>query len=269
MITLKEYNLIFAVFIIFLSSSACELPAQVYDSGASFYETFDVLDSSVWQVASWSEHGAQTGSERCFVQDGKLNMIFINDSTEGYLNAAIQTRNEYLYGTWEASLKPSSVPGVLNSFFTIDWDDRSDGTSTSDGTKQEIDIEFLTYSFGQDSGEVHFAVHAEGLSSFNTNPDIQLDFDPSADFHTWGFEITPEYIRWFVDNRTLLTYYYSEHDISITDPYMLKLNVWSKENWINGPPQQDVECIYQIDWIKFTPYGSVNTGPPTHLRLGQ
>ncbi len=266
---LNRKNIFIAIFIFLIISSGCELPAQDNEPEASFYEPFDILDSSLWQVASWSEHGAQTGPERCFVENGKLNMIFINDSNEGYLNAAIQTRDEYLYGTWEARLKPSSVPGVLNSFFTIDWDERSDDSSTSDGTKQEIDIEFLTYTFGPDSGEVHFAVHAQGLNSFNTNPDLQLDFDPSADFHTWGFEITPEYIRWFVDNTTLLTYYYSEHEISITDPYMLKLNVWSRENWINGPPPQDVECIYQIDWIKFTPYGNAKVVPPTQIRLGQ
>ena len=218
-----------------------------------FFESFDTLDTSVWQVATWSEHGGQTGYERTYVEDGKLNMVFINDSVEGYLNASINTWNEYLYGTWEASLKPSSVPGVLNSFFTIDWDDMSNSSSTSDGTKQEIDIEFLTYTFADDFGRVHHAVHAEGYSSFESVPDIALDFNPSDDFHTYGFEITPEYIRWFVDDITLRTYTYSEGEISITDPYQLKLNVWSMENWINGPPEADVESVYQIDWIRFTP----------------
>jgi len=212
----------------------------------SFRDDFNgtQVDESVWQVATWSEHGGQTGRERCYVQDGYLNLVFINDSEEGYLSSAIQTWDTFQYGRWEARLKPSSVPGVLISMYTIDWGD-------GDGTKQEIDIEFLTYSFAGDSGEVHYAVHAEDRTSFNTNPDVELDFDPSQDFHVWGFEITPEHIQWFVDDTVLLTYVYSENDITINAPYQLKFNAWSAVNWINGPPEEDVTCIYQIDWIRF------------------
>ena len=180
-------------------------------------------------------------------------MIFINDSTitDYYLSAAIQTRQEFYYGRWEARLKPSHVPGVLNSMYTIDWDNTATGSA---GTRQEIDIEFLTHSFADDSGEVHFAVHATGLPSWDTNPDIPLDFNPSDDFHVWGFDITPEHIQWFVDDQVLLTYEYSENDITINAPYLLKFNFWSAVNWINGPPEPDVECLYLIDWVRFTPY---------------
>ncbi|MBN2440444.1 MAG: glycoside hydrolase family 16 protein, partial [Spirochaetales bacterium] len=212
------------------------------------------IDISVWQVATWTEHGGQTSASRCYALDGYLHMVFINDSTDGYLSAAIQTRNEFYYGRWEARIKPTDIPGVLNSFYTIDWNNTIATDSDSDGTKQEIDIEFLTYTFGEGSGKVHFAVHESGKESFETNPDINLDFDPSADFHLWGFEITPEHIEWFVDDQVLLTYTYNGNPIAITAPYQLKLNVWSSENWILGPPQEDVECVYLIDWIKFTPY---------------
>jgi beta-glucanase (GH16 family) len=216
---------------------------------AEFEDGFDdgQIDESVWQIGTWVEHGGQTGRDRCYVEDGFLNLVFVNDSEEGYLSSAIQTREEFLYGRWEARLKPSSVPGVLNSMYTIDWGD-------GDGTKQEIDIEFLTYTFYGDFGEVHFAVHADGFDSFNTNPDIELDFNPSEGFHVWGFEITPLNIRWFVDDEVLLTYTYSENDITIDSEYQLKFNFWSSEHWVNGPPEEEVECVYQIDWIRFYPY---------------
>jgi hypothetical protein len=213
-----------------------------------FEEDFDApLDPGRWQVASWVEHGGQTGPERCYAQDGLLHMIFVNDSTAGYLSAALQTRSTFLYGRWEARLKPSSVPGVLNSLYTIDWGDGS-------GTKQEIDIEFLTFAFGENSGKVHFAVHAEGRESSDTNPDIELGFNPSDDFHVYGFEITPEQIRWFADERVLWTYTYSGNPITIDSPYQLKLNVWSAQHWIQGPPEADTPCVYLIDWIRFYPF---------------
>jgi beta-glucanase (GH16 family) len=220
----------------------------------AFQDDFNsAINESLWQIATWSEHGGQTGRDRCYAANGVLNMIFINDpdaynNTGLYLSAAIQTWQTFLYGRWEARLKPSSVSGVLNSLYTIDWG--VNGT----GTKQEIDIEFLTYTFQDSAGAVHFAVHAEGLTSFNTNPDVTLDFNPSDDFHVWGFEITPEHVQWFVDNRVLQTYPYQGNPIAINSPYQLKLNVWSAVNWINGPPAPNTPATYQIDWIRFYPY---------------
>ncbi len=234
---------------------------EIYSS-ESFRDDFndENIDTSVWQIATWNEHGGQTGTERCYAKDGFLNLVFINDPRKGFLSSAIQTRKEFLYGRWEARLKVTDVPGVLNSLYTIDWNDTSNGSSDSNGTKQEIDIEFLTKSFSKSAGAVHLAVHAAGRKSFDTNPDIRLGFNPSDDFHVWGFEITPEYIEWFVDDKILLKYTYKDHNIAITAPYQLKLNVWSQNGastWIGGPPAVGKKCIYQIDWIKFTPFKAV------------
>lgn len=248
-------NLVFIVFMLFSLSAAHAQPVKEEYYHETFYEEFDgPLDDQIWQVLTGSEHGGKLSRDRCFVENGLLNLVFIHDPGKGYLSSAIQTRNEFLYGKWEVRLKPSAVPGVLNSFYTIDWNNTSDEASGSDGTKQETDIEFLTRSFTQNTGEVHFAVHESGKKSFDTNPDIRLDFNPSSDFHVWGFEITPGYIQWFVDDTVLQRYVYSENEIQIDAPYALKMNFWSAESWIGGPPEPNVKCIYQIDWIRFTPY---------------
>ena len=225
-------------------------PEPVYD----FIDTFDSgsIDTSVWQVATWVEHDGQTSWDRTYIEDGKLNLVFVYDpeyfaETGRYKSAAIQTRrNDFGYGRWEARLKPSDVPGVLNSMYTIDWRD------SGNMTRQEVDIEFLTYTFDETSGEVWFAVHARGLQSRGLS--VPLNFDPSADFHVWGFDISPERIQWFVDDQVLYTYRYADEAITIDAPYALKFNVWTKSAWINGPPAPNVETVYQIDWVRFTPY---------------
>jgi beta-glucanase (GH16 family) len=223
-------------------------------SPSLFYDDFSQgIQPSLWQVATWQEHEAQTGTERCFVKDGYLHLVFINDPEKGYLNAAIQTVDEFLYGKWEVRAKPTPVPGVLNSIYTIDWNNRHDNTSESNGTKQEVDIEFLTSSFGPDTGEVHIAVHAHGKKSFNSNPDLKLPFNPSDDFNTWGFEILPDRINWFVNDQPLHTYIFSQYDIVIDAPYQFKMNVWTDSHWIKGPPEAGKECVYLVDWIRFTP----------------
>ncbi|MFT3903079.1 MAG: family 16 glycosylhydrolase [Niabella sp.] len=224
------------------------IAAGVVEKKPLFREDFNgtAIDEKTWIIGTWYEHGGQLARERCFVEDGYLNLLLLNDNGK-ILSSAIQTRAEFLHGKWEARLKPSSVPGVLNSFYTIDWGENADGT------KQEIDIEFLTYTFGTNKGKVHFAVHAEGKKSFNLNPDIELGFDPSADFHVWGFNITPSQIEWFVDGKTLYIYKYAGNDVKIDTPYQLKLNHWTQADWINGPPKSRVMCKYLVDWIQFTP----------------
>lgn len=214
----------------------------------------NTIDTSTWQIATWPEQGGMASAERCYVKNGYLNLVFIykpGASPYKYLCSAIQTRKEFLFGKWEARLKTSNVSGVLNSMFTIDWDNTQTGRSGSDGTKQEIDIEFLT----KYKTKVHYAVHASGRKSFETNPDIDT-VNHSADFHVYAINITPDYIEWSVDGKIMKKYIYSKGDIRITSPYQLKLNSWSSTNWIEGPPVADTECIYQIDWIQFTPYSA-------------
>ncbi len=229
----------------------------------AFHDDFEgtEVDETVWQIATWREE-SQTSRDRCYVQDGRLNLVFVYGGTDAYGHdifngAAIQTWDEFMYGTWEASLKPTGISGVLNSMYTIDWDNMNTDYSDSDGTKEEIDIEFLTKSFTASSGEVHYAVHEAGSDSFDTNPDVPLNFDPSTAFHTYGIEITPQHIRWTVDGNVLREYVYRGNDIRINAPYQLKFNVWSQNGpstWVGGPPPTGTQCIYQIDWISFTPY---------------
>ncbi len=211
------------------------------------------VDESKWEIATWNEHGGQTGRARATVSNGYLNLGLVNDPNQGVLSSALQTRSEFFQGRWETRLKASSCPGVLNSMFTIDWDNTAVSGSGSDGTKQEIDIELLSNSFTGSNGRVQFALHASGLTSRDTNPDIPLGFDPSAGFHTYGYDIKSDRIEWFVDGRTLWTYNYSGNPIAITHPYMFKLNFWTGGSWVGGPPPSGLQCNYQIDWVRFTP----------------
>ncbi len=205
------------------------------------------IDPEKWLVAGWREHNMQTGPERTYVEDGKLNMVFVNDSEDGWLGAALQTQKEdFGYGRWEAALKPSSVPGVLNSMYTVDWRD-------GEGTKQEIDIEFLTYTFDGEEhpGEMWIALHTDDRSK-STQFSLPLDFNPSEDFNVYGWDITPTHIDYLINGEVVYTYVYEENDITFDAPYLFKFNVWTSESpWIQGPPEPDVETVYQIDWVRF------------------
>ncbi len=249
-----KYSFLAFLLCLFFSSAALAAFNPDIDKVPSFEENFDKpIDSAVWEVAGWKEHGGQTSPERCYAKDGMLNMLFRYDgATKSNLSSAIETRKTFLYGRWEYRAKPSSVKGVLNSFYTIDWGEGGKGT------KQEIDIEFLTGEFVKNTGKVNYAVHAAGHKSGGPAKGTELNFNPSEDFHIYGFEITPDKIDWFVDDKVLYTYTYSGNDIKIDSPYTLKLNFWSSKKWINGPPKADTDCLYLVDWIKFYPYKAGN-----------
>lgn len=203
-----------------------------------------------WQVATWTQNGAQMSRERCLT-DGKGMLIQTVLPGAPFRGGSLQSTVEFPYGRWEARLKPSSVPGVNNSFFTKDWDDLADPVNKHNarGKKVEIDTEFLTYTFRPGGGKVHLAVHLPNDEN-HFMEDLELGFNPSADFHVWGMDILPDRIRWRVDGRTIKTYLYDRK--GLVDPnYEMFFNSWTKKNWIHGPPTQ--AASYQIDWVKFYP----------------
>ncbi len=218
---------------------------------ATFVDEFDPgwpKQKTLWQVATWKQNGTQMDPERCRVnEDGQL----VQTVTAGMppRGGSLQTRHEYGYGRWIARIKPSATPGVLNSFFTKDWDDLTTATPNNDGNKGEVDIELLSHTYGENKGEVHLAIHL-----LEHHPlwhlDIPLDFNPSDDFHEWGFDILPDKVIWHVDGRILHQWAYTD-TFRIDENYEVFFNSWTMQKWIQGPPKEDAH--YLIDWVKFHP----------------
>jgi hypothetical protein len=217
-----------------------------------FEDTFDAADwqttQTSWQVITWVQNGTQMSSDRCDT-DGLGHLVQTVLAGEPYSGGSIESRDEFGFGRWVARLKPSAVPGVLNSMFIKDWDDHTTLDIGSDGTKAEIDIEFLTHTFGSGTGTVNLAVHFDGRHNY-VSTQVPLDFNPSDEFHEWGFDILPDRVVWHVDGRTLFTWLYSD-DAAMNENYEFYFNAWTQDIWILGPPATNAE--YQIDWVRFYP----------------
>ncbi|MDF3128438.1 glycoside hydrolase family 16 protein [Kiritimatiellaeota bacterium B1221] len=160
-----------------------------------------------------------------------------------------QSKKEYGFGRWVGRVRPSHVPGVLNSIFTKDWDDMSKPEREDDGKMGEVDFEFLTYTFGEGKGEVHIGIHLLDKSNLWSR-EILLDFNPADDFHEWGFDILPDRVVWHVDGKHIFTWLYDDEN-KIDPMYQFFFNAWSMEKWIKGPAAADAH--YHIDWVKFYP----------------
>lgn len=238
----------------FRSDSAKPLPTLAeggFASEPSFEDSFSPgwdKDQKAWQVASWKQNGTQMALERCRT-NGEGLLVQTVLPGEPFSGGSLQSRAEFGWGRWVARVKPSAVPGLLNSIFTKDWDDKNTPGDANDGKKGEIDIEFVTHTFGPGRGEVHLAIHLQVKHPL-WHLDIPLDFNPSDDFHEWGFDVLPDRVTWHVDGKILHTWYYTK-EYSIDPGYEFFFNSWTSKKWLKGPPGEKAE--YLVDWVKFYP----------------
>jgi beta-glucanase (GH16 family) len=231
-------------------------PMGRFAAEPSFHESFDPgwkPGDNDWRVATWKQNGTLMSPERAQVNDAG-HMVQTVLPGEPYRGGSMQTEREFGYGRWIARVRPSSVPGALHSIFTKDWDDLTT-EAPGDGNKFEIDIEFLTYTFGPGRGRVHLAIHKQGQSNAFVR-DPELDFNPSDDFHVWGFDVLPDRVVWHVDGRELATWKVPDGEI-VPVGYEFFFNSWTKPNWIKGPPKEPAH--YHIDWVKFHPLKPTGT----------
>lgn len=111
-----------------------------------------------------------------------------------YSSAALSSRAAFLYGRFEAVLKPARARGVVTGMFLH-----------RDSPRQEIDIEFVGRYPRQLLTNVYYNPGADGARfdyGYRGTPIlIDLDFDASKDFHSYAIEWSPTHLRWYVDGR--------------------------------------------------------------------
>ncbi len=111
-----------------------------------------------------------------------------------YSAAALTTRDQFLYGRFEAIIKASKVPGVVTGVFLH-----------RDSPRQEIDIEIIGNRSDRLLVNVFYNPGVEG-TKFDYGyrgaaSSVDLGFDASESYHRYAIEWESNEIRWFVDNR--------------------------------------------------------------------
>ena len=180
---------------------------------------------------------------------GVLNLRKEEAYVRNYTSAAISSRQRYLYGKFDALIKPAAVPGVITGMFLH----RS-------SPRQEIDIEFLGRESRKMLVNVFYNPGIEG-SKFDygyrgTPILIDLGFDAAEDFHQYSIEWSATYIRWFVDSRLV-------HERSNWEPtpiphlpMQLYMNLWaSRSRELTGqlaegqlPTRSFIKCVEWCAW---------------------
>jgi GR25 family glycosyltransferase involved in LPS biosynthesis len=115
-------------------------------------------------------------------------------SVRDFTSGAIASKAAFLYGTFEAELRPSDAAGVVTGVFLH-----------RNGPRQEIDIEFLGKDTSTLMANVYFNPGNDGTRlefGYRGTPTvIHLGFDASKAFHRYTIDWRSHFIRWYVDGR--------------------------------------------------------------------
>jgi beta-glucanase (GH16 family) len=145
------------------------------------------------------------------------------------------------YGLYEGRFKSAKASGTVSSLFTY--------TGPSDNQPwDEIDFEVL----GKNTSQMQLNYFTNGVGGHETI--INLGFDSSAGFHTYGIEYRQTFIKWYVDGVLVHTETGSRGALPSHNMKFM-MNLWpgiGVDSWLGpftytGPLQQ------QFDWLKYTP----------------
>ncbi|MDO4864702.1 MAG: cellulase family glycosylhydrolase [Ruminococcus sp.] len=154
-----------------------------------------------------------------------------------YLSGEYRTKEKYGYGYYECSMMPIKADGVDTGFFMY--------TGPSDNDPwDEIDFEFLGY----DTTKVQLNYYTDGVGGHEYM--LDLGFDASQGYHTYGFDWQPDRITWYVDGVAR----YSATENLPSNPGRIMVNTWpgtGVDEWLK-PFKGNVPLTAKYQWITWS-----------------
>jgi beta-glucanase (GH16 family) len=225
--------------------------AEEFESGS--------LDRSVWQFESGpSNDNVQFYTDRtgnATIGDGKLRIIALKESYQGYEYTSAHLRTEqaqgWRYGRMEASIKLPATKGFVPAFWMLPVDNQY-GWWPNSG---EIDImEHPTNEVTKIYGTVHtetYNLFAGPLPPGGSTTEVP---DAEDAFHLYAVEWSPEKIDFFVDDQK---YYTFENDNGSSStwpfdqPFYIILNLAVGGGWVGTPDETTVfPAVMEVEYVR-------------------
>ena len=174
------------------------------DCELTFEDNFDgtALKIDKWQYRTDSKHWSTQLPENVEVKNGYLYLNVKKQTANGmnYTGAGVISKPVYKFGYYESRFKIPAGNGWHTSFWMMGYDG-SGGTSTTNAY-QELDVcendskNYLSYSTNVHNWlGTHTSVNAANVNT----PDLR------ADFHTWGCEFTPSFVKFYFEGNLVRT----------------------------------------------------------------
>jgi endo-1,3-1,4-beta-glycanase ExoK len=228
-------------------------PAQ-----SSFSDSFDTFNTSRWAKADGWTNGAPFDNawRADHVNFASSLMTITLDNLaylgEPYSSGEYRTTGFHGYGCYEVNFKAVARPGAVTTFFTFAGPYDNGGN----GKHNEIDIEFLGYDTSR--FQANFWTNDDTYSNGHEHI-VNLGFDASQAFHTYGFKWTSTGITWYVDGASV---YSVSHTASDPTPktsdslHKIMMNFWPADStasaWAGTFVYPGTPLNAQYDWVRYT-----------------
>jgi beta-glucanase (GH16 family) len=219
--------------------TAVALAASAWLAGAAAGETLRQDFTSMaelgefWNISTWGGENRTHSAANVTIDGGVLNLK-LSASPPGVKPVCAEItskRNNFRYGSYNASIKTSKTPGGVVGWFTY-----------LGNPLNEIDVEMLT----KDNRDLHFTLH-----HIQTGVDykvVKLAFDPSEAFHEYRFDWYPGRVEYFLDGKPIATLTKQVPDMDS----QIMLNHWSGniDGW--GGPAPTKDMFMYVDWMTYS-----------------
>ncbi|MEJ7819926.1 MAG: glycoside hydrolase family 16 protein, partial [Rubrobacteraceae bacterium] len=192
---------------------------------AGLDEDFTSLDGNRWEAPSKNLGRGSLKSGNVQVESGRLTIKIPAGSHDG---GEIESKKLYQYGSYRARIKVADAPSSITGFFLYSPPD----------FENEIDVEI----YNDHSRRILFTTYSGGVQTNTVTK--KLPFDPTADFHEYRFDLSPDTAYFYVDGVRLQTF----RDGLPAEPMKLFVNSWFP-TWLPGEKQEKDSYTY-IDWVK-------------------
>lgn len=220
--------------------------ADDLDTGISFIDEFNTLDSKRWYISDgWAngDHQNCTWSKGATgISDGKLVLEFKQQTTNNrdYACGEIQTHARFGYGIYEARIKTGTGSGLNAAFFTYIG-------PVHKKPHDEIDFEFLL----KDTTKVQLNYYVAGQG--NHEALIPLNGTSNSGFNDYAFVWEPGQMHWYINGN--LVHQTSDADVLPSNRQKIYFSLWGSDTFVDwmGPfSAPDEAVLMHVDQVSFT-----------------
>jgi len=162
-------------------------------------------------------------------------------------SAELYSTQKYFYGRFEARVRHAPGEGVVSSFFL--WKDRPNNS----GPWNELDFEKINSDCRL---QTNIWTGTGTQSTMINTP----SFNICNDYHTYGFEWTPDYIAWFIDGaqiRKVTGASVTEYTQNATAGMAIHFNIWQGDSSFGGNLSTSTLPVYEyISWAQYSSYAN-------------
>jgi beta-glucanase (GH16 family) len=206
------------------------LPSSKY----LLYDNFSAANSG-WTKRSgpWYSSYVNTSfsPSNVWIADGKL-MLYSN--VDRHVGGELASTMKLSYGKYRASIKLSQTPGTYETFFSYI-------SPSGKIIHNEIDVELIK------SDTTTMASFTNLVNRKSAAYHHTLSFDPSADYHVYGYNWYPDRVEYVIDDEIICTICDKVPD----EPMYVYFNTWVRKTV--PADHGDGENYEYVDWVTVEP----------------